>query len=219
MWMIFVVAAGVDPDRVELLQLVADGDDHVRAVEAEVDVVAAHEPDGAQRQRVVVGEDALAVEGRGDRDAERLGEAAQGRGRAPARAAPCPASTIGCAGLAQDAAARSTCPREGSSGRGTFTAQRLRPVGCRRLLDVLGDGQVDGAGPLGLGELERLADHLRHRARRRHQRGPLGHRREHRDQVHALVGLLEAAVHADLGRQRDHRRRVGRRVGRARAAG
>ncbi len=42
-------------------------------------------------------------------------------GLASARAAPWPASTIGQAAAWSSAAARSTCPRDGSSGRGTFT--------------------------------------------------------------------------------------------------
>ncbi len=43
------VAVRVDPHRVELLQFIPDGNDQVRAVEAEVDVVVAHEPHRAQR--------------------------------------------------------------------------------------------------------------------------------------------------------------------------
>ena len=46
--MIFLSPSRVDPDRVELLQLVADGDDDVGVVEAEVDVVVPHEPDRAE---------------------------------------------------------------------------------------------------------------------------------------------------------------------------
>ena len=42
-------------------------------------------------------------------------------GPAPARAAPWPASTIGLRAARSSAAARSTCPADGSSGRGTFT--------------------------------------------------------------------------------------------------
>ena len=40
--------ARVDPDRVELLKFVAGRDDHIGPVEAEVDVVVAHEPDRAE---------------------------------------------------------------------------------------------------------------------------------------------------------------------------
>ena len=68
------VAARVDADRIELLQFVAGGDDDVGLVEPEVHVVVAHEADGAERQRMVVGHHALAVERRRDRHAERLGE-------------------------------------------------------------------------------------------------------------------------------------------------
>src|ERR1039457_2807870 len=79
------VAARVDPDRVELLQLIPDGDDQVRAVEAEVGIVVAHEPHRAQGQRVIVREHALAVERSSDRDAERLSETAHGLARARPR--------------------------------------------------------------------------------------------------------------------------------------
>ena len=206
------LAARVDADRVELLQLVADGDDDVGPVEAEVDVVVAHEADRAERERMVVGEHALAVEGGRHRDVQRLGEPVSAA-LASARAAPWPASTTGLRAARRISAARSTCSADGSSGRGTLTRSGASADGAGGLLDVLGDRQVDGAGPLGLGELERLADHLRGRAGRGHQRRPLGHRREHRDQVDALVRLLVAAVHPDLGRERDQRRGVGGGVG------
>ena len=203
------VAVRVDPRRVELLQLVADGDDEVGAVEAEVDVVVPHEPHRAQRQRVVVGEHALAVERGRHRDAQHLGEAAQGRARPGAR---------GAVAGQHDRASRRTQQRRRPlhlpAGRlvGPRHVHRQRLTLRRGLLHVLRDGQVDRARPLGLGQLERLADHLGHRARRRHQRRPLGDRGEHRHQVDALVRLLEAAVHADLRRQRDQRRGVGGRV-------
>ena len=71
------VAARVDSDRVELLQLIPDGDDQVGLVEAEVDVVVAHEPDRPQGQRVIVGEHALPVEGGRHGDVQGLGEADQ----------------------------------------------------------------------------------------------------------------------------------------------
>ena len=205
-----LVAARVDPGRVELLQLVADGDDQVGAVEAEVDVVVPHEPHRAQRQRVVVGEHALAVEGGRHRDAQRLGEAAQGRARPGPRGA-----VAGQHDRAGRRAQQRRRPLDLPAGRLVRPrhVHRQRLALRRGLLHVLRDGQVDRPRPLGLGQLERLADHLRHRAGRRHQRGPLGDRREHRHQVHALVRLLEAAVHADLRRQRDQRRGVGGRVG------
>src|ERR1039458_8894356 len=77
------------PHRVELLQLIADTDDHVRLVETEVDVVVAHEPHSTQCVWVIVREHTLAVKGGGDRDAELFGEALQGgRGAAPGRSVP-----------------------------------------------------------------------------------------------------------------------------------
>ncbi len=76
-----LVPARVDPRRVELLQLLADGHDHVRLIESEVDVVMPHEPHRAQGVRVVVREHALAMEGRRHRQAQLLGEAPQGARR------------------------------------------------------------------------------------------------------------------------------------------
>src|SRR5947209_17982946 len=64
----------VDPRGVELLELVADAYDQVGAVEPEIDVVAAHEADRADRIGVVVGNDALSEECRCDRDAQPVGE-------------------------------------------------------------------------------------------------------------------------------------------------
>ena len=66
------------------MELVAHADDHIRLVEPEVDVVATHEPHRAERMGVVVGEHALAVKGRDDREAQLLGEPAQSAGRGAA---------------------------------------------------------------------------------------------------------------------------------------
>ncbi len=73
-----LVAPGIDPNRVELLELVADRDDDVGLVETEVHVVVPHEPDRTQGLRMVVGEHAFAVERRRHRDSEGLGEVHQG---------------------------------------------------------------------------------------------------------------------------------------------
>ena len=84
-----LVAVRVDPHRIELLEFVADADDHVRLVETEVDVVVTHEPHRAEGVRMIVGEHPLAVKGRGNREAQQFGEAPQGLGRTAAgRAVP-----------------------------------------------------------------------------------------------------------------------------------
>src|SRR6202021_1515848 len=72
-----LVARRVDPHRVELLEFVADAHDHVRIVKPEVDIVVAHEADRSQGMAVIVGKDAFAVKGRGDRGADELGKTAQ----------------------------------------------------------------------------------------------------------------------------------------------
>jgi hypothetical protein len=83
---------------------------------------------------------------------------------------------------------------------GTRPVDDERPGAGRRGggLDVLGNREVHGARTLGLSQLERLADHLRHCLGGRDQLGPFGHGREHRHEIDALVRLLELSVHADL---------------------
>ena len=97
---------------------------------------------------------------------------------------------------------------------GNVDVERSQPRRAHGL-DILGHGQVDRPGTLGLRQLERLADHLRHRTRGQDHIRPLGHRREHRHQVDALVGLLVDPVQANLRRQRHHRRAVRGGIGRA----
>jgi hypothetical protein len=80
-----LVPTRVDPYRIELLELVPHADDHIRLVEAEVHVVVAHEPYGAERVRVVGGEDALTMEGGGNRQAKQLREMTE----RPRRSAAC----------------------------------------------------------------------------------------------------------------------------------
>ena len=208
-----LVTGGVDPHRIELLQLVAHADDHVRLVEPEVDVVVAHEPHRAKRMGVVVGEHALAVKGGGNREAQLLGEASERAGGA----------RPGCSVPGQDDGPAAAVEHR----RGAPDLRRRRLVGPWDVelewgeivwrghsLDVLGHGQVDGAGAFGLGQLEGLSDHFGDCSRGEHQVRPLGHRGEHRHQVDALVGLLVDAIQPHLGRESHHRRAVGGGVGR-----
>ncbi len=57
-----LVPGRVDPDGIELLELVPHADDHICIVKPEVDVVVTHEADGAEGVGVIVGEHTLAVE-------------------------------------------------------------------------------------------------------------------------------------------------------------
>ena len=98
---------------------------------------------------------------------------------------------------------------------GDIDVEGSKPLRHAHGLDVLGHGQIDRAGTFGLRQLERLADHLRDRARGQHHVRPLGYRREHRHQIDALVGLLVDPVQADLCRQSHYRRTVRRRICRA----
>src|SRR6266487_706210 len=69
--------------------------------------------------------------------------------------------------------------------------------------DILGEGEVDGAGTLGLRELEGLPDHLRHSLRSRNQLSPLCDRLEHADEIDYLVGFFVDPVQAPLRTDRD----------------
>src|SRR3954451_8265783 len=70
------IAVRIDPDRVELLKLVTGGDDHVGSVEAEVDVIMAHEADRTEGEPMIVGQHTLAVKRCRYWDVERFGESA-----------------------------------------------------------------------------------------------------------------------------------------------
>lgn len=92
-------------------------------------------------------------------------------------------------------------------------AQRAQVRAVRRPVDILGHGEVDGAGPLGLRGLERAPHHLWDGLGGRDVRRPLRDRREHAHQVHELVGLLVVALLADLRGDRDDGRAVRHGVG------
>ena len=192
-----LVPARVDPRRVELLQLIADADDYVRRIESKVDVIMPHEPHRAQGVRVVVGEHALAVEGGCHRQAQLLREAPQSA-RRPGPGGPMTSQHDRSPGAAQHRRGpldlrcrRLVRPRD-------IDVEGSKPLRHAHSLDVLGNSQIDRAGTFGLRQLERLADHLRDRARGQYHVRPLGHRREHRHQIDALVGLLVDPVQADL---------------------
>ena len=208
-----LVGLGIDPDRVELLQLIADRDDDVGVVEPEVDVVVPHEPQRPDAVGVVVGHDAFAVEGVGHRDAELLGEPHQGIGRVGAGGAVSGQQhrPHGCTQNVDGA-------RHLAGGRcvsANNIARQRDQVGVVGFvsIDVFGHGEIDRCRAFGLGELERFADHLRYRLRGGDTGGPPGDRREHRHQVDVLVRLFVLAVLADLGGDRDHRGAVGGGVG------
>ena len=64
------VTVGIHPIRRKLLQVITDGNNHIGLVEAEVDIVVAHEAHSAQGIGMVVREYAFPVKRRGDRDCE-----------------------------------------------------------------------------------------------------------------------------------------------------
>ena len=209
-----LVPAGVDPDRVELLEFVADADDHVRIVKPEVDVVVTHEPDGTEGVRVIVGEHTLAVKRGRHRETQQLGEAQQRVGR----------SRTGCSVPGQDDGSLARVEhcgrprdlrRRGLIGSGRIDVKRHQLLGDEGGLNVLWHTEIHGSRPLGLGELERLADHLGDGAGGENQVRPLRHRREHGHQVDALMRFLVDPVQSHLGREGQHGCAVGIGVGRS----
>ena len=118
-----LVTARVDPHRIELLQFIADADDHVRLVETEVDIVVAHEPHRAKRVRVVVREHPLAVKGGSHRQAQLLGEAPySGRRVGPGR--PVPGQDDGQAGPVEHRRSPLDLRRRGLVRPGNVEAER-----------------------------------------------------------------------------------------------
>ena len=159
---------------------------------------------------MVVGHHALALERRGDGDPEPL--------REPSERADRP---VACnAGPREHDRVRRR--REGARGSlhlvlggrrvaGNVDLERLG-VG-RALRDVFRQHDERGAGPLGLGLLERLPNHLGCGVAQRDHVAPLGERAVDRDEVDDLMGLLEEPVEPGLCHQRDERMGVQLRVG------
>ncbi len=207
-----LVAQRIDPSRVELLELVADRDDHIGSVEPEVDIVVLHEPDSSECEGVVVREDPLAVEGGGHRYPKRLGEAAKAAPRVgPGGAVAGEHDRVD--GGPQDRRRSIHLRGRRLIGPGDVDRQRYGVDRSGRLLDIFGYREVDRARTLGLGEFEGFADHFGNCAGCGDEGRPLGDRCEHRHQVHTLVRLLEAPVHSDLGGEGDQRRGVGGGIG------
>ena len=207
-----LVFQGVDPGRGKLLQFVADADNHIRLVEAEVDIIVHHEAHGAQGIGVIVRENPLAVKGRGHRDAELLGELDQGRLGLVAGGAVPRQDDGGFGGLKDRRRLGDLLGRRG------LRRHRVDPQGLKRWVGghhghILGNGQVDRAGALPLGDAEGVADHLGRGRRGEERVGPLGHRLEHAHQVHHLVGLLVDPAQPHLGAHGHQRRAVGVGVG------
>ena len=93
--------------------------------------------------------------------------------------------------------------------RGVLTASGTSCIRDEGGLDVLGHTEIHGPRPLGLGELERFADHLGDGAGGENEVGPLRHRRKHGHQVDTLVRFLVDPVESHLGREGQQRCAVG----------
>ena len=83
----------------------------------------------------------------------------------------------------------------------------------RRAITSSGSSRWVGAGLLGLGHLERLADDLGHDLGTRHARVPLDDRAQDPDQIDVLVRLLVHPLEVGLTGQGDERRAIEERVG------
>src|SRR5215216_2768833 len=207
-----LVALRVDALRIELLQLVPDGDNRIRRVEAKVHVIVGHEPYRTESDLVFVWEDAFAVECRRHRQRERLRESDERVLRLGA-CGPVPGKDYGL-----------LCRGENLGGTGDLRGRRIlgadyvhgkrSEVTSDSRFHILWDGEVSRSRSLSLGGLERLADNLRNRLWAENVVGPFGHRPEHGDEVDALVGLFVDPVQPDLSRQGDQWRAVSGSVGR-----
>src|SRR6266568_3695140 len=129
---------------------------------------------------MVVRNDSLAHERRGDGDAKTLGETNQRFARVIAH---------GTVSRQQDGALRSLqnlrCTRYLSWRRRGIThhvdLQWTMTRGHGHFFDILWQCEIDGAGTLGLRQLERLPNHLRHSLRPRDEFSPLCDGLEHAD--------------------------------------
>ena len=191
--------------RCVLDEVVADAHHEVRRVERHVDVVAALKAHGEQAVRVRHRHRPLAHEGVDDADPGLVGEAPELAGGTLADG-PVPGEDE-----------RALRLRDEVDGALHHLVVGARPPrldrGHRRLValflgNVLGKLDEGRARLLRLRRLERLAHHLRHRARVPNRVRPLGDRPEHGDRVHVLVALLVQAPGAPLPDDAHQRRAV-----------
>jgi hypothetical protein len=117
-------------------------------------------PDGAEGVGVIVGKHALAVKGGGHREAEQLGEPPQWFGR-PRAGRSVPRQDDGSPTRVEHRGR----PLESARVRAHRAGDELRSRGVRSsgyegILNVLRYAEIHGTRALGLGQLERLADHL-----------------------------------------------------------
>ena len=115
------------------------------------------------------------------------------------RAAPCPARMMGVLADSSSLAAWAIWAGAGAAACTGCTGRGRSVRFDRHRFHVLGDGQIDGAGPLGLGQVEGVADHLGGGTWGKQGVGPLGHRLEEAHQVHYLMGLLVDPPQPHLG--------------------
>ena len=194
----FFVSGGIEPRRRELLQFIAHADNHIRLIEAEVDIIVHHEAHGPEGVGVVVRKDPLAVEGRGHRNLQLFGEADQGLLR-PVAGRPVSGQDDGGPGRLQQPGRLGDLGRVRGRGLHRMHGQGPQRRFDRQRFHVLGDGQIDGAGPLRLGQVEGVADHLGRRPGVRRVSAHLVTGLNMAHQVHHLMGLLVDPPQAHLG--------------------
>ncbi len=163
---------------------------------------------------MIVGEHTLAVKRGRHREAQQLGETQECVGRSRTGGSVPGQDDGSLAGVEHCRRPRNLRGR-GLIGSGCVDVERHQLIRDERGLNVLRHTEIHGPRPLGLGELERLADHFGDGTGGENQVGPLRHRREHGHQVDALVGLLVDPVQPHLGRERQHGCAVGIGVGRS----
>ena len=205
-----LVAVRVPQLRVVLDHVEAERDDEVGIVDGQRDAVLRAQADRVQAVIRIHVDTALRHERRYDTDACLVAQRSELLARAAADAA--------VAGD-DDRALRGLQHVERSVddlvvGHGTPEALRRQRLRLRLVLcDVLRQLDVHGAGLLGPREPHGLPDDLRDGLGIQYRRRPLGHRREHADDVHDLVRFLVQAIGRALPGQHEHRRAVHVRVG------
>ena len=191
----------------------ADGDQQVGALDGAVDVLPAVHAHVAVGQGMGLVDRPDAEQRPGDRDRGLLGEGAQVVPRFGVEHAVAGqddrslgGGDLRRGGLELAAVAVHVGPKAGQAGHDVCLA---RVLGAGLLLEgVLGDVDVDRAGPAGAGDVERLGDHPGQVVGIADQVVVLGHRQGDAVDVDLLEGILADERRGHVAGDRDHRHRI-----------
>src|SRR5207249_2354551 len=199
-----LVTIRVDLHWIKLLHVIADTQNHICLVEAKIYIIVDHESNRTKRVGVVVRKDTLAHERRRDRYAETLGETNE---RFTCVITHSTVSREHNRSLRRSKNFGGTryLSRRGRCITHYIDLERMMPRGHGHFFDIFWQCKIDGAGTLGLRELERFPNHLRHSFRSRDQLSPLCNGLEHADEIDYLVRFLVYPVQAALRADSDER--------------